>query len=106
MKSNSLIGNKTFIMGKIQAEEPLVIRGRVQGEVRNTADVFVGEEGHVVAEVHGQTITVSGYAEGAVYCQDLFCLHQSGTMNGDVHSPRIQIEEGSTFQGTIDMARR
>jgi cytoskeletal protein CcmA (bactofilin family) len=48
---------------------------------------------------------VSGHVQGTVRTTTLFALHKSGTLSGEVRSPRIQIEEGSIFQGKIDMAK-
>jgi cytoskeletal protein CcmA (bactofilin family) len=100
-----MIGEKTFVKGTIKAKENLVILGRVEGTIDSTGGVIVGESGIVEAGISGDTVMVSGTVQGTVRTASLFCLHRSGTLSGEVKSPRIQIEEGSIFQGRIDMTK-
>jgi cytoskeletal protein CcmA (bactofilin family) len=100
-----MIGEKTFIKGTIQAKENLQVQGRVEGTIESTGDITVGESGFVEATLKGSSVMISGHVQGTVQASSLFCLHQTGTLSGEVKSPRIQIEEGSIFQGRIDMSK-
>lgn len=100
-----MIGEKTFIKGTIKAKENLHVLGRVEGTIESTGEVVIGETGFVEAGISGESVMVSGHVQGTVQATNLFALHKSGTLSGEVKSPRIQIEEGSIFQGRIDMSK-
>ena len=100
-----MIGEKTFIKGSIQAKENLNVLGRVEGTIESSGDISVGESGFVEATIRGNAVMISGHVQGTVEATNLFCLHRTGTLSGEVKSPRIQIEEGSIFQGRIDMSK-
>jgi cytoskeletal protein CcmA (bactofilin family) len=100
-----MIGEKTFIKGTVRADENLTIHGRVEGTLESSGDIVIGETGFVEANVTGETVMVSGHIQGQIRAKGLFALHRSGSMSGEVKSPRIQIEEGSIFQGRIDMSK-
>jgi cytoskeletal protein CcmA (bactofilin family) len=100
-----MIGEKTFIKGTIQAKENLQVLGRIEGTIESTGDVDVGESGFVEATIRGSSVIVSGHVQGTIDATSLFRLHGNGTLSGEVKSPRIQIEEGTFFQGRIDMSK-
>ena len=64
------------------------------------ATVARAQDASVIGTVTDETKSVLPGA--TVTATNLFALHKSGTLSGEVKSPRIQIEEGSIFQGRPD----
>jgi cytoskeletal protein CcmA (bactofilin family) len=98
------IGPSIFIKGDLAGEEDLVIEGRVEGKVDlKQHNVTIGKNGRVKADVFGRVVTVEGEVDGNVYAQEQAVLRQSGAVRGNITSPRVTLEDGSRFKGSIDM---
>jgi cytoskeletal protein CcmA (bactofilin family) len=98
------IGPSIFIKGDLAGEEDLVIEGRVEGKVDlKQHNVTIGKNGRVKADVFGRVVTVEGEVDGNVFAAEQAVLRQSGAVRGNITSPRVTLEDGSRFKGSIDM---
>jgi cytoskeletal protein CcmA (bactofilin family) len=98
------IGPSIFIKGDLSGEEDLVIEGRVEGKVDlKQNNVTVGTNGRVKADVFGKVVVVEGEVDGNVFAREQAILRQSGAIRGNITAPRVILEDGSRFKGSIDM---
>jgi cytoskeletal protein CcmA (bactofilin family) len=98
------IGPSIFIKGDLSGDEDLVIEGRVEGKVDlQQNNVTIGKNGKVQADVFGRVVTVEGEVSGNVIARDQAILRQSGAIRGNITAPRVVLEDGSRFKGSIDM---
>ncbi len=98
------IGPSIFIQGDLSGEEDLVIEGRVEGKVDlKQNNVTVGKNGRVKADVFGRVVTIEGEVDGNVFAREQAILRQSGAIRGNITAPRVVLEDGSRFKGSIDM---
>ena len=98
------IGASIFIKGDLSGEEDLVIEGRVEGKVDlKQNNVTVGKNGKVKADVSGRVVIIEGEVTGNVYAREQAILRQSGAISGNIQAPRVVLEDGSRFKGSIDM---
>jgi len=98
------IGPSIFIKGDLTGDEDLVIEGRVEGRVDlKQNNVTVGRNGKVKADVFGRVVTIEGEVDGNVFAQEQAILRQAGAIRGNISAPRVVLEDGSRFKGTIDM---
>lgn len=103
-RERAMIGPSITIQGDVAGEEDLTIFGRVEGKVDVKGNsVTIGETGKVKADVYGKTIIVEGKVEGNLYGGDQIVLRSTGTVQGNLTSPRVALEDGSHFKGAIDM---
>lgn len=99
------IGPSIAIKGDVSGNEDLVIQGRIEGSVQlGQHRVTVGPEGRVKADISGRTVTVEGEVTGNLRGQEQVVLRSTARVEGDIESPRVVIEDGATFRGSIDMA--
>jgi cytoskeletal protein CcmA (bactofilin family) len=99
------IGRSITIKGDVTGDEDLVIQGRIDGTVDlKQHNVTVGPEGRVKANIAGRTVTIEGEVNGDVRGQEQVALRASSTVNGDIVSPRVVLEDGASFLGSIDMS--
>jgi cytoskeletal protein CcmA (bactofilin family) len=100
----SVIGPSIQIKGDLTGQEDLVIQGRVEGEVKlKTNNVTVGREGRIRADIYGRSVYVEGEVKGHLYGEQEVVIRASGKVQGDIVSPRVVLENGSNFKGSIDM---
>jgi cytoskeletal protein CcmA (bactofilin family) len=99
-----LIGSTIAIKGELMGEEDLLIEGQVEGKIElRQHNVTIGKQGRVRADVYGNVITIEGDVQGNLYGEDQLVLRQSSTVRGNIIAPRVILEDGSNFKGSIDM---
>jgi cytoskeletal protein CcmA (bactofilin family) len=98
------IGPSISIKGDVVGGEDLLVEGKVEGEIRvKNHSVTVGRSGQVKADVHAKSVVVEGEVFGSLYGQEDVSIRQSGKVQGNIVAPRVTLEDGSTFRGSIDM---
>jgi len=103
----AVIGPSITIKGDVTGEEDLVIQGRVDGKVDLAQHhVTVGANGRIKANVLGHSVTVEGSVEGDVHAEEQIVIRKAANVRGNLAAPRVTIEDGATFQGSIDMERK
>jgi cytoskeletal protein CcmA (bactofilin family) len=103
----AIIGPSIAIKGDVTGEEDLLIQGRIEGKVDlKQHSVTIGSNGRIKADVHGRTVTVEGEVEGDLHGEEQIVVRRSGRVRGNVVAPRVTIEDGAVFQGSIDMSRK
>ncbi|MDY7093564.1 MAG: polymer-forming cytoskeletal protein [Acidobacteriota bacterium] len=100
----AFIGPSVTIEGKISGDEDLVIQGTVDGDIAFRKNkVTIGSNGRAHADVHGRSIHVEGTVVGNLYGTEEVILHDSGNVEGNITAPRVSLQNGAQFKGSIDM---
>ncbi len=100
----AVIGAGIKINGEISGSENLLIEGHVDGRVSLSGnDVTVGKSGRVIADVTAKTIRVAGEVHGDLKAKERVVISGSGNVRGNVVAPRVVLEDGAVFKGSIDM---
>ena len=100
------IGKGITVKGTIHSGESLLIAGRVTGDVLVADhDVTVEPGAHVDGAVTARRITVHGTSKGRLIAREFVRVLQSAAVRADVASPRLSLEDGATFNGSVAPAR-
>jgi len=100
----AMIGQGISITGDVKAESSLKIEGRVEGRsVQCTGELEVAEAGHVKANIIGKVVRISGDVSGDIGGSDKVVITKSGRVQGNIIAPRVQLDDGALFRGSIDM---
>jgi cytoskeletal protein CcmA (bactofilin family) len=99
----AVIGKDITVRGEIEGREDLRIDGVVEGTVRLEAELIIAAGGSASAEVDVSAITVEGAFDGTVTCHDLVRLAPGCNVTGTITSPRVVIDDGAVFTGTLEM---
>jgi cytoskeletal protein CcmA (bactofilin family) len=106
-KERALIGPTILIKGDLTGEEDLLIDGRVEGRVElRKHNITIGKNGRVKADLYGKVITVEGEVHGNLYGEEQLILRQASTVRGNILAPRVVLEDGANFKGSIDMSSK
>jgi cytoskeletal protein CcmA (bactofilin family) len=98
------IGAGTVVRGEISGEEDLLVEGRVEGKIDLKGNsVTVGAKGRLSAEVHARAILIDGEVDGDLTAEEQIVVRKGGRVKGDLTAPRVTIEDGARFKGSIDM---
>lgn len=102
--SAAVIGPSIEIDGQLKGEEDLVVEGRIKGTVTlKQHTLTVGSQGTLDAEVFAHSILVDGTVNGDLYASERISIRKSARIQGNILSPRISLEDGAKFRGSIDM---
>jgi cytoskeletal protein CcmA (bactofilin family) len=103
---NTIIGKGITITGTIQAEEAIFIAGTINGDVlASEVDVTVEAGARIVGAVTARRITVRGRTSGRLIAREIVRLQPSATVKADIRSPKLALEEGATFNGSVEPAK-
>lgn len=98
------IGKSIYVKGELSGNEDLIIDGKVEGKIVLAGhSVTVGQSGTVTAEIQAKAVVVNGQVKGNVTAEDRVEVAATGSMQGDVRSPRVVLADGAKFRGSIDM---
>ena len=101
---SSVVGPSILIQGDMTGDEDLVIQGRVEGSISLKKNlVTVGKDGRVNATVTAQSIRVEGAVEGELRGREQVIVTRTGSVSGNIVAPRVTLEDGCRFKGSIDM---
>ena len=101
---SALIGPGIVINGDISGTENLMIEGKVEGKIQLPGhQVEVGSTGKVHADVAAKFIKVDGELRGDIDGREKVVISKSGNVQGNIKAPRVQLEDGAIFKGSIDI---
>ena len=101
---SAVIGPKIRINGDITGEENLIVEGRVQGSIQLAEhSVDVGQTGQVHADITAKVVKVDGEVRGDITGHEKVTISRTGNVQGNIVAPRVQLEDGALFRGSIDM---
>ena len=98
-----LIGSKIVIRGQVSGSQDLVVEGRIEGRVALENRLTVEESGTVEADLEVVDAAFKGQVRGDVVASRSAVLHPTARVVGNIRSPRVVIEDGARFSGSIDM---
>ena len=103
----AVVGSSISVNGDLSGAEDLLVLGRVEGKI-DVADntVTVGQGGRVRADIHGAVVVIEGDVEGNLFGAERVVLRASGNVKGNLTAPKVLIEDGARFEGTVDMSQK
>lgn len=102
-KKASVLGPTLKFKGDLTANEDLLIQGKVEGSIKHTSNLTIGEEGKVKANVEAEFICVEGKVNGDLQGSKSVVVKDTADIEGNIYSPTVSLHEGSNFNGRIDM---
>lgn len=103
-RPKATIGATIRITGDMNGDEDLWVDGVVEGTMQLPKNlVTVGKEGRVNATITARMVEVEGTVEGDINGHEQVILRRSGQVKGNISAPRVTLEDGCKFKGSIDM---
>ena len=100
----AVIGSTVKVVGQIISEENIQIDGNVEGSVNSEEhEVFVSVSGNLLADVRAHVVVIEGTVKGDITGLEKVVVCQSGNVLGNIDAPRVTLEDGAKFKGTIEM---
>jgi cytoskeletal protein CcmA (bactofilin family) len=104
VRSTAMIGPSIKIKGVVTGDEDLVIQGKVEGTIElKKNELSIGSSGQVSADIHANVIKIDGEVTGDITGNEKVVISKSGHVRGNIVAPRVTLEDGAIFKGSIDM---
>ena len=98
------IGKSVRIKGELSGSEDIYLDGEVEGTIQLAGNsITVGPNGKVRANVSARNVTVAGSLDGNIQASERAEFRKTATVNGDVQTHRIAIEDGAYFKGKLEI---
>ena len=96
------IGKSIVIKAEVSGSENVYVAGELEGSVELLeGDFTLGPDGRLRGDVRARSIVVHGRVDGNLYGTQRIDLKKSAILVGDIHTPRIAIEEGASLRGGV-----
>ncbi len=100
------MGGSISIDGDLAGDEDLTIEGKVKGKIElKNHNLTIGVTGRIEAEVFAKSVVIMGNMIGDVNASERVEIKESGSLQGNIHSPRLFIADGARFKGSVDMEK-
>lgn len=101
------IGQGVIIEGKITSAQDLRIDGKVDGQIEvGDHGLIIGAGAAIKANLAARSVVISGAINGNVTATERIDVHPSGSVTGDIRSPRLVVADGAVITGKVDAGRR
>jgi len=99
------LGQSVVIKGELSGSEDLTLRGLMEGTISLPAHTLtVGAQADVKADISAKAVVVQGTVNGKVSAADRIEIQATGSVIGDVTSPRLVIADGGSLRGKVEMS--
>ena len=93
------------INGHIDISEDILIYGKIYGNINSTGVINTAKGSIIDGDIKAKNIFISGTVNGNLDIDNKVVIESSGTLNGNIKSSIITIEEGATFDGMCNMLK-
>src|SRR6266850_5118528 len=105
-RATARLGSSLHVKGEISGNEDLYMEGTVEGLVHlDERKLTVGATAKLTADVIAGEVIVYGSVKGNVRGKGKIEIKKDGSVNGDLTTAQIIIEDGAYFKGSIEIDR-
>jgi cytoskeletal protein CcmA (bactofilin family) len=98
------IGASVAIVGNVTGNEDLTVLGKLEGKIDVPQhSVTIGRTARVQADIHAKSVSVEGEVRGNLVAGEQILIRKTATMLGNLTAPRVGLEDGCCFKGSVDM---
>jgi len=102
----SLISKEIKITGEITGSSDLDIYGSFDGTIKlENNNINVESTAKIKAEITAKTIRINGSITGNINAIEKITVTKNGSVVGDITAPKVEIQDGATFDGNMSMKK-
>jgi cytoskeletal protein CcmA (bactofilin family) len=105
-RESGWLGSSLHVKGDITGTEDLLIDGSVDGLIQlDERKLTVGATAKLTADISARDVVVYGSVKGNVRAKGRIEIKKDGSINGNLTTAQIMIEDGADFKGSIEIDR-
>jgi cytoskeletal protein CcmA (bactofilin family) len=97
------LGTSIVIKGDLIASEDLTLYGRMEGTITLNGGhtLTIGRHADIRATIDAKAVVIQGAVTGNVTAREKVEIQTTGSVSGDVSSPRLAIADGASIRGKV-----
>ena len=97
------LGTSIVIKGDLIASEDLTLYGKMEGTVtlEGGHTLTIGRHADIKAAIDAKAVVILGTVTGNVTAREKVEIQTTGSVAGDVSSPRLAIADGASIKGKV-----
>ena len=96
------LGKSVMIKGELSGSEDLTLYGRMEGSVKLPEyTLTIGPDADIRAEISAKNVVIMGGVTGNVLAGEKVEIRSTGSVTGDIASPRFAIQDGGCMRGKV-----
>lgn len=100
----SVLSPSITVKGDISGTEDLVLEGKMEGSINLPKnEIMIGPDGQVKADITALKVSVEGRLVGDIRGSERVIIKHSGRVEGNIVAPRVVLEDGCQFKGSVEM---
>jgi cytoskeletal protein CcmA (bactofilin family) len=98
------LGKSVVIKGELSASEDLTLDGQMEGRVTLPDHTLtIGPAANIKASISAKAVVIMGAVTGNVTAGEKIEIQATGSVTGDLASPRLMVAEGGHLRGKVEM---
>ena len=98
------LGKSVVIKGELSASEDLTLYGQMEGKITLPEHTLtIAPNADIKAAINANSVVILGAVTGNVTARERVEIQSTGSVAGDVTSPRLAIADGGSLSGTVQM---
>src|SRR3982750_1987502 len=103
---SGFVGHGTTLTGETEFHAMLRVDGHLIGTVSSASGtLIIGTNGQVDANIMVAAAMINGTVNGDIIASEKLQLGRTARVLGNIHSPRLIIEEGAILEGSCSMLK-
>ena len=96
----TILSEKTNLQGELETPGTLTILGSFEGSIKSKI-LEICKGGKAIGSVEAENVTISGYFEGELVCQNILTIAKAAKVRGRVAYGTLSVESGGLLEAEI-----
>lgn len=105
-KANTVLAEGALFQGDFLSNEPMLVHGSIQGNIKTTSDVTFTEKAQYTGDITSENLVVAGVAQGNIQCKRTVEIAGEGKVEGVLQAARLIMSEDSVFEGSLRIKKQ
>ena len=101
--AETVIGASIKVKGNFQGQGSIVVEGSLEGSLKTDANIYIGDQAKVVANVESKDAVINGEVRGNIRAKEYLAIGSTAKIFGDVQYGEISIDKGAVINGQLTM---
>ncbi len=99
--AETIIGASIRVKGNFNGQGDVIIEGKLDGSLKTSANLLIGEKAKVTANVEAKEAFINGEIQGNLKVKNYLSIGKTAKIVGDVECGEISISRGALVKGQM-----
>jgi cytoskeletal protein CcmA (bactofilin family) len=97
------VGQNLVVKGTVSGSDNVIAMGSINGEVRLSGDLKIGDKSNINGKIYAEKIFVNGIVDGTLSASERIYLEKKAKIKGIIIAKSLSVEYGAVFDGEVKM---